>query len=666
MDIGKTRSKEVYSGRFDVDDLISNFTKIREFSDDSLDVLNKILDLYEMKISYEVKLGKLYKDYLKGFMGYVAYNKSLKAFLGDKSEEELFSEIKHNIKGLLEKLVAMNSFIFQGIYSYEPKINVKSYELKKKALPSIEKPTFSVVRLLDKRQDKSAPKETQKTDEKPIVTGSIKRFEKVQKKIPDIPAPGMPAPLPEKKTFRVTPEKIEQIRKLKKDSGDIWDENPDDFLKLKSIPKPVPNQSISDIVGKFGEKKDSVFTDDSKAGKKRKNHVFIEAIGSFFRTKKKSIFDKNRKNMKKDTLIDNFIRKKKKDESVLSQKTVLSERFKNIRKIRYDANQEKELNLGMMSEQIGNDVFRNKRGSSDIPAMTYYASSYGSLANILVKDASLELINSFPDVFKQLYRSIRLANLSVLSSTYTNMMVFSSIICFAGTSLVAFIISLAVGASALPSLLNSLFFGILGAVAVIAGYMYYPHYRIKKREQDIKTNLPFAIDHMSAVVSSGVAPTSMFKLIVQSKEYGEISKEIEKVVEYVDLFGYDIITAIDTVALLSPSQDLKEFFEGFISTVESGGDLKKYLREKADAMMVQYKLERQKYTEVISTFSDVYTGIMVASPLFFVAALSLISVLGGGIGGVDVNVIVVVGTYIFIPLLNIIFMAFIEATQPNI
>jgi flagellar protein FlaJ len=189
---------------------------------------------------------------------------------------------------------------------------------------------------------------------------------------------------------------------------------------------------------------------------------------------------------------------------------------------------------------------------------------------------------------------------------------------------------------------------------------------MKQRRRSINTNLPFAINHMAAVSASGVAPVKMFKLISGSKEYGEVSAEIEKIVNYVEIFGYDIITALKAVAATTPSYQFKDFFEGMISTTQTGGDIKSYFSQKAEEAMLNYKLERQKYTETISTYSDIYTGILIAAPLFFVAALSLVSLLGGKIGGMDVNIIIVLGTYVIIPFLNIAFLTFLEITQPEI
>ncbi len=296
----------------------------------------------------------------------------------------------------------------------------------------------------------------------------------------------------------------------------------------------------------------------------------------------------------------------------------------------------------------------------------YQPSFFGSLANIAIRRVSLYLLDEFPDFFKDLYHALRLANIKVLSNTYVNMMVLGVLV---STVLGFFIFGIFFTATALPItqiLFRTVMMAFLMGVAAFAGFYAYPYSKMKQRRRSINTNLPFAINHMAAVSSSGVAPVRMFKLISQSKEYGEVSVEIEKIVNYIDVFGYDVLTALKAVAATSPSYGFKDFLEGMVSTTQTGGDLKSYFSQKAEEAMLNYKLERQKYTETISTYSDIYTGILIAAPLFFVAALSLVSLLGGKIGGMDVNVVIVIGTYVIIPFMNVAFLTFLEMTQPEI
>ncbi|MBU0461655.1 MAG: type II secretion system F family protein, partial [Nanoarchaeota archaeon] len=296
----------------------------------------------------------------------------------------------------------------------------------------------------------------------------------------------------------------------------------------------------------------------------------------------------------------------------------------------------------------------------------YQPTFFGALANVMTKRISLFLLDHFPDFFKGLYQQLRLANIKILSNTYVNMMVFSVIF----SMILGFVgFGLAFSFLGLPwvvVVVRTLFMAFIMGILMFAVFYAYPSSKAKTRRMSINTNMPFAVNHMAAVASSGVPPTKMFKLISESEEYKEIAVECEKIVNYIEIFGYDVLTAIKSVAVTTPSPAFKEFFNGMVSTTQSGGDVKSYLAQKADEAMLAYRLERKKYTETIATYSDIYTGILIAAPLFFVAALSLVSMLGGTVGGTNVNTIIVVGTYLVIPLLNVAFIAFLKFTQPEV
>ncbi len=295
----------------------------------------------------------------------------------------------------------------------------------------------------------------------------------------------------------------------------------------------------------------------------------------------------------------------------------------------------------------------------------YQPSFFGALANVMIKRVSFFLLDTFPDLFKKLYNGLRLANVKMLSNTYVNIMVLFFFLSFLVSVPGGFFFFAKRSADFLDVIVKTIFTALIAGAAVFIGFYSYPFAKIKDRNRNINSNLPFAINHMAAVASSGVPPTRMFQLIADSTEYGEVSIEVAKIVEYIELFGYDFLTAVKSVASISPSPAFKDFLEGMVSTIESGGDIKEYLSQKAAEAMLNYELERQKYEESISTYSDVYTGILIAAPLFFVTALSMMSMLGGMAAGLDVNVITVVGTYVIVPLLNVGFLFFLNMTQPE-
>ena len=193
----------------------------------------------------------------------------------------------------------------------------------------------------------------------------------------------------------------------------------------------------------------------------------------------------------------------------------------------------------------------------------------------------------------------------------------------------------------------------------------YPSTVVSSRRKKIKDDLPFMIIHMAAVAGSGAQPIVMFNLVLSSGEYKGIESEVKKIVNYVNLFGYDLSTALKTVAITTPLKEFSELLNGIVATIEGGGNLKSYLKEKVNDAMLTYKLERKKYVEMLSTYSDIYTGVLIAAPLLFMVTLAIINSLGGKIGGLTVQTLSVLGTYVVIPFLNVAFILFLNIVQPK-
>ena len=65
-------------------------------------------------------------------------------------------------------------------------------------------------------------------------------------------------------------------------------------------------------------------------------------------------------------------------------------------------------------------------------------------------------------------------------------------------------------------------------------------------------------------------------------------------------------------------------------------------------------------------YADIYTTILIAAPLLFVAILAVLNVIGGTVFGLPINDIINFGVFIFIPLINVAFLIFIHSSQPRI
>ena len=118
------------------------------------------------------------------------------------------------------------------------------------------------------------------------------------------------------------------------------------------------------------------------------------------------------------------------------------------------------------------------------------------------------------------------------------------------------------------------------------------------------------------------------------------------------------------VADRTPSAEFKQFLYGVVAMTETGGELKIYMENSAKEALVDYRLKRERYQQVVSTYADFYTAILIAAPLFFISVLSIMSLIGGQVLGMDIPTAMKLGVYLVLPLLNISFILFIHFTQP--
>jgi len=242
-------------------------------------------------------------------------------------------------------------------------------------------------------------------------------------------------------------------------------------------------------------------------------------------------------------------------------------------------------------------------------------------------------------------------------STFTSIILISILLGFYTASEFSFL-------TLISGIIISIIFPLI--VIITLGYLY-PFYLINEREKSIKNNIPFMLNHLYAISYASLSIDRAFRMLIEMGEYGELNKEIERIIERIDIFGDDAIKAIRYVASTTPSEDLKSLLFGILSIIESGGNLREYLAEKSQYALFTYSLERKKYVETLSTYADIYTAILIAAPLFLVAILAVINIVPESkILGMEPITLMKIGTYFLIPFINLIFLGFLTLTQPEI
>jgi flagellar protein FlaJ len=272
--------------------------------------------------------------------------------------------------------------------------------------------------------------------------------------------------------------------------------------------------------------------------------------------------------------------------------------------------------------------------------------------------------DKFSSSFVSLKEALVTANARILFRTYLSLAFFFAFITFVATFLMTLLFVINFKLSLIFALFGLIIVPLFFASLTFFMIFVYPFSVSQTRRRDIEANLPFALTHMAAVSESGAPPLTIFKILSKFSEYGELSKEADKIARNVELFGLDEISALKESANKTSSPELKDVLEGMIVTIQSGGSLKSYLIEESGKAMFEYTIKREKYNQLLSTYADIYTALLIAAPMIFIVVLAALNIMGGNMFGFTIQELMIIGT-LALATLNLIFLTFLSLTQPK-
>ncbi len=134
--------------------------------------------------------------------------------------------------------------------------------------------------------------------------------------------------------------------------------------------------------------------------------------------------------------------------------------------------------------------------------------------------------------------------------------------------------------------------------------------------RNIDASLPYAINYVTSMSTAGITPAEVFRLLGDSPIYGESSVEARYIAREIDIFGRDLIDALRLVSSSTPSKRMKEFLQGAMASISSGGNLTDYFRTKADQYALENRQTQKLFLDTLGLISESYVTAMVAGTLF--------------------------------------------------
>jgi len=265
--------------------------------------------------------------------------------------------------------------------------------------------------------------------------------------------------------------------------------------------------------------------------------------------------------------------------------------------------------------------------------------------------------------FRDLQMTLLRARIRISFKAYLSLMILTSGIAFAASSVgITLCLLWLMHILLFPSILFGIGGGAFIAVIVFIVFYAYPSYVAGSLKRKIDEALPYTVSYMAILASAGVPPDRMFRSLTRVDKGLGVDEEARTVVRDIDIFGYDIISALESASARTPSPLFSEILEGFIATSKAGGDIVHYLASEVRELMRLRRTQIRQFIDTLGMMGELYVSLLVAAPLIFVVILAGMSFLGGGtIAGLSPTILLYLIIYILIPALAIIVLLMLDA-----
>lgn len=253
------------------------------------------------------------------------------------------------------------------------------------------------------------------------------------------------------------------------------------------------------------------------------------------------------------------------------------------------------------------------------------------------------------------------AHIDMLPGAYISVTIMNVLISFIFGSILGFVLYGITN----QILLLLLFFAVLPSITYIA-HQIYPRWKASHRGKEIDKQLPYASSFVAAMAAANATPEKIFKSLAdQKKIYGAISEEAAWIYRDMTVLGTDTVTAIKRAVKRASSDKFAEFFQGIISTITSGGNLKIYFLNRAEYFMVENRRVQRDHIETLAMLAESYVVVAVAFPMFLIVMMVIMIWIGGSKGGASLSLLKMI-IFLLLPIIHFFYGFFVYTMIPKV
>jgi flagellar protein FlaJ len=246
------------------------------------------------------------------------------------------------------------------------------------------------------------------------------------------------------------------------------------------------------------------------------------------------------------------------------------------------------------------------------------------------------------------------ARIKIYPETYVSLMFFTALLTIP-ISVIALVFLLAFGFMPIIFLIPFPFY-------VMVGFLLIPMSKASDRASGLEREMPFAAAYISVMASGGIAPYTSFKRLSDVELMPAMRGEAREIIKDVEIFGRDPLSALEAAAKKNPLDIFRDFLSGYSSTVIIGGDIGHFLERKAEEIFKTRALRVKAAAERLGMLLETFIIVMVMMSLCFYILFSVDSIYSVG---VTLYSGIILYTYLFTPLLSLMFIYLAHSMQPK-
>lgn len=211
----------------------------------------------------------------------------------------------------------------------------------------------------------------------------------------------------------------------------------------------------------------------------------------------------------------------------------------------------------------------------------------------------------------------------------------------------------------IPCNISPFHIALLTGLMILGIFPLTMHVKTYNKKVRIDNELPYVLAHMSIMAATGATPLKTIGNIAVS-DYGDISSEFRKVLYKTNVQGEDAITALNQLAMVTPSIIFRELCLDLANLIHAGGGLKQYLEDKTAYLLERRRRMEKQFADSLAMYAEFYVGGIMMVAIIGIIGIITAGALGISVGDLPIDTVFGIFIYGIVPAANGLFILVLE------